>query len=257
MNLIEALLENVPAGSQLDRIGRTQSMAWVIDGADALETNSIFSSPAHWLVDIFNEALSQDSSKTLKGSLESAQKRVLQSPFANDIASLMKPKQGCFTLAIVKQVGEKVSFGVLGDAHIVLLKADNSVHHFSDMRIQAFSEKTRTKPTVKEKHEQMLVNRLSMNTSGGYWAGTAGDAWTSEVQYADFETESCKSVLLCSDGFWRAFAFGLVQGESILLEKTRLCEAYTILREFESDTALEEIKRHDDVSAQLLSISAM
>ena len=174
MKLIESLLKNVPSGSELDRLGHTQNMAWVLDGADALKTNSILSSPAHWLVDIFNEALSLDSNRTLRGSLESAQKRILQNPFANDIVSLTKLEQGCFTLAIVKQVGEKICFGVLGDAHIVLLKADNSVHHFSDMRIQAFSEKTRTKLTEKEKHEQMLINRLSMNTPSGYWAGTAG-----------------------------------------------------------------------------------
>ncbi len=252
MKVKQELLENVTYGSQLDRLGHTTDMAWVIDGADALSSNSFQDSPAQWLVDSFSEALNRDCETNLEASVHSAVNKLRLLPTGKKIAELSKAQQGCFTLAIAKLVKHQVSFGVVGDAHILLLTDDNSICHFSDTRISAFSEKTRTRPTTEQKHEQMILNRSYMNTPDGYWAGSIDDNWPSQIINFDIPVARCKRILLCSDGFYRADDFDLIEWQDVLLERKSLDMVYQELRQFESDTQLEHVKQHDDVSALLL-----
>ena len=252
MEIRQALLENVTNGSQLDRLGHTTNMAWVIDGADALSSNPILESPAQWLVDRFSEALSKDCETNLEASIQSALNKLMSLPTGRKIAELSKTQQGCFTLAIAKLVANQVSFGVVGDAHILLLKDDNNICHFSDKRIRTFSEKTRTRPTTEKKLEQMILNRSYMNTPDGYWAGTLDDDWPSQILNFDIPVTQCKRILLCSDGFYRAHNFGLIDWQDVLVEQKSLKAVYQDLRQYETDTQHEQVKQHDDVSALLL-----
>lgn len=252
MKVKQALLENVSSGSQLDRFGHTTNMAWIIDGADALTSNPIHDSPAQWLVDSFSEALGEDCETNLEASLHSALNKLLSLPVGKKIAELSTVQQGCFTLAIAKLVAHQVSFGIIGDAHILLLKEDNSICHFSDNRIRTFTEKTRTRPTTEKKHEQMILNRSYMNKPDGYWTGTLENNWPSQIVNFDIPVTQCKRILLCSDGFYRAHDFGLIDWQDVLLEQKSLKAVYQDLRQYEFATQLEEVKQHDDVSALLL-----
>ena len=253
MKVKQALLENVTSGSSLDRIGHKENMAWVIDGADALTVNPILDSPAQWLVDSFNNALTVNREKNLETSLENALNTILSLSIGKKLATLSKVQQGCFTLAIASLNLNQLSLRVIGDAHIVLMKTDNRIFHLTDDRISSFSEQTRMKKTSKERYEQMLFNRSKMNTPSGYWVGSLSKDWPAQMKSFKLPASQCKRILLCSDGFYRAHTFGITDWEDVLAEHKSLKAIFQDLRRFEIRKDINEVKQHDDVSALLLA----
>lgn len=243
-----------------DRIFAGQALSFVIDGATPISDVPFegYHTGAEWMAQQLGRYLAENDGEipALCKEFTEKTKCLLQAEF-QDVQSMP-----CAVLAAVRKTDDHILGDLLGDCAVYLLKNDGTVARYSDQRTASFYEKT-----LQAKHQaqsqgldvqeairrQRRKNKEAMNQPGGYW--TVSYIGDFEKEFCSFRVpvEEIRGILLCSDGFDRAFARNLLTPADILEEKVTLRDALALLRAAEKQET-EDVKMHDDASAILLFV---
>lgn len=262
MRILDRVLDFPNAIWGEDRIFIGKNSLGVIDGSSPISKVPIspYHSQAEWLVDNLSEGLPickdltlPEACKLITSNLKSS------SGYLSNLDSALSP---CCTFAGLQLIGDTLTSYVLGDCTIILEYLDGRIEILSDNRIRYYSNLTRERKLSARKlgldesecvAAQMRENRKQMNKDGGFWTVALEGDYETNFLVRTFDIRYLKRCLLFSDGFERLFEHNLVKVNDILNQKISLRGALAKLRDFENKCVSSEVKRHDDVSALLVS----
>ena len=244
----------------------TPTLAGVMDGATPINIEQCLGYPtqACWFVNSFanmmmNQLLTDSdsffhicTSITSKLSNQYKQSEPYNSP--------------CSTAAFASQEGDEICIYLIGDCHVYLSLKNSSVTHLSDERVSFFSDKTllasQAHPNDAQNAiiKQKIENRKHLNKSGGFFAIDLSRDYINGFRKYNYPVSSIKEILLCTDGFARAFIeYELVTPEKFFEVGYNLLEIAFRIKEFEkknsTECASKCVKKADDISAILIKFN--
>ena len=238
-----------------DRTFIDDGLYGVIDGSSPIQEVEVedYATQAEWFADKLAKGV-----LFFEGTIPEKFQKAVES-----LKTLKLPRelQPCAVTAGVSIQDGYLKCYVLGDCVIVVEMNDGTQKIITDKRISQYSRLTvmarnlakssglDEKEAVKK---QMTKNRKSMNTKDGFWTVAFKGYFFKEFVNVDFKLKDVKSCLIFSDGFARFFNANRYSIKDILSERVSLEEAVRSLRHYEKHQNLDEVKRHDDVSAILL-----
>ena len=241
----------------------------VLDGATPINSWNIagYNSSAEWLVSEFVARF--NSSPIINCDFGCFCQKMI-----NELSASLEPSwkdydKPCFVSATASYISENtIQIEIIGDCSIYVKYTDGRTELFTDNRIDTYANKTlysavyarnRNVNVDEEIKKQKIKNREMMNIKGGYWVVGFRGCFTNEFVKKSINISDTDSLLICTDGFARAFKeFKIVNVDSVLSRKIRLADVLNILRRFE-DTHYKDndypcVKKSDDASAILLHI---
>lgn len=267
MKVIESILDFCHEGWGEDRLFVHENRAGVVDGATPVQSQKYknFQSQAEWLVETFRCYIKSQPNTFSYPMCCRAFINQVQDSLLNDFDE--EYQLPCFTTASICVNNGFLLGSILGDCGISILLNSGKILSYTDNRVDAFSAKTiaQMQQALRDGHDvqkaiskQKIINRESMNMSGGYW--TVGFRGEFEKEFVSFsvEKETVRRVLIYTDGFMRAFQLCNISPQSILSEKYSLNYCLEHLRKTECEQANisnnKLIKIHDDVAAICLEL---
>lgn len=241
-----------------DRVGYTDSMAWVIDGATPVGANNLFSgSDTAWLVDQLQNQLTDSAikEKSLVQHIGKCIQKIAQ--LATDInpnwRSLSNYQLPSFAIAAVRIIEKNLEVCILGDCSIIY-QGNNYKNRFTDERIKKFSDQSLLAMLDPNRslQEQLRENRNMMNHKDGYWIGDLSGVGFEHAITSRFELESGSSLILFSDGYERIVDHYRKLNYDQLIH-TNIEETISLIRNIEDSDAdckiYPRIKKSDDATA--------
>lgn len=249
-----------------DMVGYNAYAYWVLDGATPIEEKFVFSAEGdtHFLVREFSRELermpergSDENAALLKRAAASLRDRiVIPQGYKQD--TVHEPG---FAMSIVRIDAAGIQISILSDCYVVL-NTKAGIEVYTDERIERIAQRTRMVQSVIEREkvgretakellrEQIRNNRKLMNTEEGYWVGTLDGIAFSHMKEKRRSLSGVTDILLCSDGFFKAFQCGAVALEAFFDRKPGLKTVMRQLREYEEKTRqVSALKGSDDASA--------
>lgn len=245
-----------------DRIFLSETSVGVTDGSSPISVVPLFgyNSQAEWLASELSSSIKTNSNLSLPFICKQTTNQ-LQSIIPLSLEPKLKP---CATFAGVQVIGDTLTTYVLGDCVILLEFKDGRIVKLTDNRITTFSNLTKQRKLEAERlgidiksavSTQMSENRKMMNKQGGFFVIALDGAYETEFLTKSFLLDDLNSCLIFSDGFDCIFSNDLIPYSDILTQSISLEQAPSILRSWEGSSKSTEVKKHDDVSAILLSFS--
>lgn len=243
-----------------DRLYAGDKVSFVIDGATPISKQPYngYHSGAEWLAEELKQYLIEH--------LSDAEVPVLCKQFTDKAGESVKTmfpsvqEMPSMTIAAIAGDGDMLKGYVLGDCSLYILLKDGGIKHVTDRRTDAFYQKTMNAKRNAEAHgadvtaavlEQRRKNKATMNQQGGYWTVSFVGDYEQEFYTCSVPVAEVQSVLLCTDGFDRAFCRGMFTPECVLRGEESLKTVLERLREAEKESDAD-VKRHDDASAILI-----
>ncbi|WP_455587005.1 protein phosphatase 2C domain-containing protein [Bacteroides sp.] len=183
-----------------------------------------------------------------------------------DIPFYEKPT---FTLSVIQIVKKSLICYTIGDCSIYVFKKNGNTEYIYDKRVDQFSNKTLLKQQYAKKNnldvdsyirDTRIDNLHHRNKTNGFWVIGYDGNYENEFVKREFDIQEIESLLICSDGFNRAFKeFSLINPINIFKDKISLMQVLTAIREYEelNHAAYDFpcVKKSDDATAALLSLS--
>lgn len=241
----------------------------VIDGATGISNVKFqgYSSYAAWFVDEFKRRIISfynDFDTNIPEAIRLCVNEIKEEHSLCNIPLCEKPT---FTIGVI-QVNEDIQSFLLGDCYVYILNREQKIIKLYDDRIKKFTNKTLLKKRYAITNNlsvELCVNRQKTENSkyrnqpNGFWVVDYNNSFYNEFISTRFPLKDIESILICSDGFNRAFdEFNIVKVDDILKQKSTIKETITKIREFEfefsSNILFPCVKRNDDATAVLIGI---
>ena len=250
-----------------DIYGMKSNRFWVFDGASSVFDKKYFSdlSDAHFIVNLFNKKIIEIDNGEISNNdlLIACQEEIVNKHI--DISKIPYYKQPSFALAMVKVRDYELEVTLLSDCYIVLIY-ESRIEIITDSRIKIIAEQSQEcveklksinitneerKKLLKERYQK---NRKLMNRENGYFVGTFDGKGFKRTLEMTIMKEGIKKVLLCTDGFYKAFNLGIVTLDILFKNDICLENIVSQLRKYEKNEPEELVKNMDDATAILLSL---
>lgn len=257
-----------------------EKSAWVLDGATGLNNKNLIDSKsdAKWFVNEWDNYLKNnidDSEKDLKeiareGIIKIKQKFL--SKIGNcKIEPIDLPSSG---IVLIRWDEREIEYFILGDCTLFYKLESDFIKEIKDESLQLLDSQVINKMKkimlngkgIKEAREDvkdnLVNNRLQMNTNEGYWIlGFDEEAIKHSIYNKIKINNNNIQLLLMSDGFSALFnTYEYIDKYNIFkeLEKTNLNQLYNLLRKIEDEDKdgfkYPRFKKSDDASAVYLFI---
>lgn len=250
-----------------DIFGGKGKRFWVFDGATPVSGNRYYSdvSDAHYIVNLFNEMMIElDTGKDSNIDLLIRCKDEILSKVIN-IKNVPDDEQPSFALAIVNIEEDEIELTVLSDCYVLLIGSEK-VKVITDTRINVVAERSKRllneietqevteEVARKQLKDQYKKNRKLMNKEGGYFVGTFDGKGFSQALNISVSKREVEKVLICTDGFFKAFELNLVSFEGLLRNEATLDDIIIRLRKYEKNITKTLTKKMDDATAIMINI---
>lgn len=197
-----------------DIIGIFDNMCYVMDGSTALFYDNKFfeTSDLYEYMQLLNKNIS--NSEMVKEDLKNAIFKVNQG--LDNLDSYKEYELPTFTIAVVKDIGDKIETYQLCDTLISILYKDGSVENIEDRRIDPVKNICRSRKkeilamqdiSDEERRKLILENeqvtRMKANaTDDGYPVGSTNLESIDQGIIRYFDKEKIDRILICSDGLY-------------------------------------------------------
>ncbi len=256
-----------------DSYGHTKGSFWVCDGASSLSKKNVMpdDNDVAYIVSWWNSYLADhldNLDKTIQQILVTGV-RALNDELAQfaDVTALSKLDRTSLGIAIARINKDKLECFVLGDVEVNLLNTDSTVESITDRSIQELDQQVISlmannsqrqneivfKGFTKVELELLRVNRMKMNTPGGYYILEHDEQAIEKGIYQEYYLNNIDSVLLMTDGFAmlrkkysKIALFKELQQrgvKSLLAELRKLEDSDLEMKKY------QRLKKHDDATA--------
>jgi hypothetical protein len=249
------------SGPSEDRVGWTESKAWVIDGATPMDFPPGFDRfDVHWFVERVEKVLrfsdATSPSQVLQLAAEAVDRELASAGFPG---SAVPPSAAVGVISVGQGY---VEWAVLGDVVLSIRFRGGATRVVSDwslhLREKAMIEASRRMTSVELRTFGRARRLRDMNSEGGYWVLARSRGAIGHAKRGSVPTCQIDSIMLMSDGFSRAVdTFGLFRDWGDLHCHVRggaaLSDVAQRIRQTEADdperVKFERLKTMDDSTA--------
>lgn len=254
-----------------DVCGYENNRFWVFDGATPKTKKHYFAadSDARYLVNIFSTELKKccvekpelSNGQLLSYAMKNVRNQIPKVDFSKE-EFLFRPS---FAAGIVSIKENNVDIDLLSDCYVIV-KCNEKVQVYTDTRIEVIMRLTQEVKNyvvlnnVKKEIAEELVNlrktenRRLMNREGGYWVGTIDGSAFDNIISINIKREKDMEIIICSDGFYKMFQYGLVDVNQIFSSGMPFDLLVKRLRLYEREHKEYGCKISDDATAIRLSL---
>lgn len=268
LDYVEEYIESSGNGKWCeDKVLISQYVIGIVDGATPIDSVVIDNNQTQtcWFVNEFANGFIKQTMGA-ENSIDYLCEQILSQIDRSKIKDTKDYNKPSCVAAFLQLVNKTLlTISILGDCHVYVCLKDGSILHYSDNRIDAFSEATRATSLqhYKNEHEridairkQRINNRKCLNQKNGYFALTLDDNWKGSFFEKRISLSCISEVLLCTDGFARLFTeYKLMSPNEFFLNRLSLVDCVGLIRNFEKKSSYNAgyVKKQDDASALLIN----
>ncbi len=258
-----------------DALGAAGDAVWLLDGATSLGPSRMAeTSDAAWFAHFVSDRLAYATGNVRErfSAAIDAARAVYEASGPLPDAPWAMPSAGA---ALLRQDGDTLEIGVLGDVKVWLIAPDGAVTPLPGGEMLEALDAAALERLVAMRAEQGPIglkaartqldpllrdNRSKMNTEGGYWVLSLDTACLTGMQITRVPVVSVHSVLMATDGFYDLWgAYGVPLAE--VLEELRAGQGDALIRRLRDIERADpeglrypRFKPHDDASWVLTEI---